>query len=310
MIDQRPGGGFHNADAARPKSRKMKWTAENDRGLLLFGLGRDVSGAEYQAIADWFTEKPTPKAIQERLTKLRAAGRKVLKESGIFDADALRDTPTISRAPSVVQAATSTQRPKTPASGTNNVAPRLSLVGGTSFQQPPPGPFGCWEPVPAEFVVPRLSTGLHHHQESYQPHQESPHARDSPSLPAHFPGVDEDIFPDMRGQMSAGSSMPPARYSSAVRALGGSYGSYMSFPPITSAHQQEEEQQLLHVYGQQHSTPAMTGLSRNAIGIVEASMSGTTGEITSDGQIVDELRRSEMELEAMNARWEARKHLG
>jgi hypothetical protein len=104
MIDQRRNGGFLNADAERPKSRKMKWTVENDRSLLLFGFGRNISKAEHQAIADFFKEKPTAKAVQERLTKLRAAGRKVLKESGIFDADAVpRDTPAMSRAPSVAQ---------------------------------------------------------------------------------------------------------------------------------------------------------------------------------------------------------------
>ena len=110
MLDQRPGGGSFAPDGFRPKSRKMKWTAENDRSLLLFGLGRDISGIEYQPIADSFKEKPTAKAVQERLTKLRAAGRKVLKESGIFDADAVRDTPTVSRAPSVVQTATPSEQ--------------------------------------------------------------------------------------------------------------------------------------------------------------------------------------------------------
>lgn len=87
-IDTRPDGGFLNPDAARGK-RKMKWTAENDRQLLLFGFGRNQSRSEFAAIAESFPEKPTAKAVEERYTKLRAQQRIVLKQSGIFDADAV-----------------------------------------------------------------------------------------------------------------------------------------------------------------------------------------------------------------------------
>lgn len=69
------------------KTQKMRWTTENDMMLLLFGLGRDIAGSEYKLIADWFAEKPTPKAIQERLTKLRGKTRQVLRESGIYDSE-------------------------------------------------------------------------------------------------------------------------------------------------------------------------------------------------------------------------------
>jgi hypothetical protein len=88
FIHEHHDGGSLRPGALRPKSRKMKWTAENDRTLLLVGFGRDIPGLEFQTIADYFKEKPTAKAVQERLTKLRAAQRKVLKDSGIYDADA------------------------------------------------------------------------------------------------------------------------------------------------------------------------------------------------------------------------------
>lgn len=69
------------------KTQKMKWTTDNDMMLLLFANGRDVAGTELKRIADWFPEKPTPKAIQERLTKLRAKTRRLLKDSGIYDSE-------------------------------------------------------------------------------------------------------------------------------------------------------------------------------------------------------------------------------
>lgn len=71
----------------------MKWTDAKDRKLLLFGLGRDISGNELQKIADSFPEEPTAKAIQERLTKLRVLTRQALKETGIYDADAVTPAP-------------------------------------------------------------------------------------------------------------------------------------------------------------------------------------------------------------------------
>lgn len=114
MIDLRPGGGFFGPDALRPKSRKVKWTPESDRQLLLFGFGRDISGSEYQAIADSFKEKPTAKAVQERLTKLRAAGRKVLKDSGIFDAGAQRNMSTASQTPAPRDMTAASQAPSVP----------------------------------------------------------------------------------------------------------------------------------------------------------------------------------------------------
>lgn len=71
----------------------MKWTDAKDRQLLIFGLGRDISGSELQKIADSFPEQPTAKAVQERLTKLRVLTRKALKDSGIYDADAVTPAP-------------------------------------------------------------------------------------------------------------------------------------------------------------------------------------------------------------------------
>jgi hypothetical protein len=151
--DTRPGGGFVNPFSARPKGKKMRWTAENDRKLLLFGLGRDVSTKEYEAIANSFPEKPTEKAVQERLTKLRVQCRQALKDSGIYDphADRSRSSPphafrcrsTGHAAPSpplnlppkkkqtrqFASASTSLAQPPRPQGGASNLG---------SSQQPPP----------------------------------------------------------------------------------------------------------------------------------------------------------------------------
>lgn len=71
----------------------------------------------------------------------------------------------------------------------------------------------------------------------------------------------------------------------------------------------EQQQELLRTYSQQHLLPATTGASQqsagNAIGTADANGSGTAGETKEDdSEGVDELRRSEMMLEAKNARWE------
>ena len=252
----------------------MKWTAENDRTLLLVGFGRDIPGIEFQAIADYFKEKPTAKAVQERLTKLRAAQRKVLKDSGIYDADA---SPTTSRAPAVAQTPAPSHRPTrsaTPATPATPVTPgittpapgRSSFGGGQSSSRPPPGRL---PPIP-----PFTGAGM-------------------------AGGMDA-----LRGYMSPGAQMPTVNYSSTGRGVGRESSS--PFPRISTMEQQQE---LLRTYSQQHLLPATTGASQqsagNAIGTADANGSGTAGETKEDdSEGVDELRRSEMMLEAKNARWE------
>lgn len=63
----------------------MRWGLKEDRQLLLYTLGKEVSSKEYSAIADSFTEKPTVKAIQERLTKLRAEQMQQIYKAGILE---------------------------------------------------------------------------------------------------------------------------------------------------------------------------------------------------------------------------------
>ncbi|KAK3052532.1 hypothetical protein LTR09_006386 [Extremus antarcticus] len=58
---------------------KIKWTVENDRKLLLLGLGKKIKASECAAIAGTFPEKPTAKAIEGRLAKLRHEQKEVLK---------------------------------------------------------------------------------------------------------------------------------------------------------------------------------------------------------------------------------------
>ncbi|KAK1819690.1 hypothetical protein LTR12_005860 [Friedmanniomyces endolithicus] len=55
----------------RPRRQRVKWTAANDRKLLLLGLQREIIPKEHAAIAASFLEGPTIKSIQEHLTKLR-----------------------------------------------------------------------------------------------------------------------------------------------------------------------------------------------------------------------------------------------
>jgi hypothetical protein len=152
--DTRPGGGFLNPGSARPRERKMKWNDENDRQLLIYGLGRDISGSEYEAIANSFPEQPSAKAIQERLTKLRALCRQFLKQQGIYDPE----TDTSRRASGAVHsrstghAASSPpldlppkkKQTRQPASSAALLAQPPPPQGGASslrgFQQTPPPP--------------------------------------------------------------------------------------------------------------------------------------------------------------------------
>ncbi|KAK4548414.1 hypothetical protein LTR36_009324 [Oleoguttula mirabilis] len=79
FTNKMPGGILNQRHTAK-RVQKMKWTAENDRTLLLYGLGREISTREYAIIAAEFPEQPTPKSIQERLTKLRAEQLKKLSK--------------------------------------------------------------------------------------------------------------------------------------------------------------------------------------------------------------------------------------
>jgi hypothetical protein len=307
MIDQRADGGYYSPEGGRPKSRKMKWTAENDRSLLLFGFGRGISGVEYQAIANWFKEKPTAKAVQERLTKLRAAGRKVLKESGIFDAEAPRNTPTTSRAPSVFQAVTPSQRPTRPVTpatptptlptGITTPAPGSSSLSGQSLSEPPPRRSLSATESSALSNTLTPTTGAQSQQLS--------RATASPSYPAHFSGAGFDNNRGVEGMhrdIPAGVQMPSANHSSVGRGVG--QGS-TPFPRGLTAQQQDD--QLKRLYDQQSQQRAS-----NTTGVASANVSGTAEENTEHdgGEGVGELRRSEMQTEARKARFDARRQLG
>ncbi|KAK3673227.1 hypothetical protein LTR78_006772 [Recurvomyces mirabilis] len=75
--------------APRRKEQKMRWDEAADIKLLLFGMDRGpIQRSEHEAIAASFKEKPTAKAIGERLSKLGTEQRTLLKRLGIFDIDA------------------------------------------------------------------------------------------------------------------------------------------------------------------------------------------------------------------------------
>ncbi|KAK5729454.1 hypothetical protein LTR17_011984 [Elasticomyces elasticus] len=67
----------------KPRTQVMKWTAANDRKLMMFAFMREISPKEYAAIAASFPEGPTPKAVQERLTKLRKESILAVREIGL-----------------------------------------------------------------------------------------------------------------------------------------------------------------------------------------------------------------------------------
>ncbi|KAK3046522.1 hypothetical protein LTR09_012011 [Extremus antarcticus] len=63
--------GFLNQRPGTTRVSKIKWEVHNDRKLMLIIMGRDIQPNEFQAIANSFPERPTAKAIQERIAKLR-----------------------------------------------------------------------------------------------------------------------------------------------------------------------------------------------------------------------------------------------
>lgn len=313
MIDQRPGGGFLNADAARPKTRKMKWTAENDRSLLLFGFGRDISGIEYPAIANWFEEKPTAKAVQERLTKLRVAGRKVLKESGIFDPDVPRDSPVVSRAPSVVQTAAPTQQQSARRRTVNlntraaTPAPPRAPVNESAVQHPStqrldPAPTAVAstrrfkpanDPLGREFsLTPTLMS-----QPSEQPHRGPMRGLSYPPYQNLIPGTSTGLLLDGTAtSMQRGHHPLPA---SSVQPSYTTRGFHMSPPAMPT-----DQQQSSRSHAQQPS--------ENATATAHINANGMTGQVAEgeNGEGIDELRRSEMELESARARRGSRRYGG
>lgn len=303
MIDQRPGGGFDNADALRPKSRKMEWTAENDRSLLLFGFGRDISGVECKAIADWFPEKPTAKAVQERLTKLRAAGRKVLKESGIFDADALRDTPTVSRAPSVVQTATPSQQRSTRRhtvninTGTAPPIPSRSPVSAPASQRlehaatavTGASPFTpVFHPLRRRLAQPPTLMS----QPNVQPYMGPPRGLSYPGMSRGMEEIDAGIIAGLRKYVPDRAEASMQRYyplpTNSGQRPSTIPGHYM-LPPGMPA----DQQQLSRTQGQHFG------------GITTAPANASSN----GGEVIDELRRSEMELQSKRARQTGRRQL-
>lgn len=79
------------------REQKVRWTAENDKKLLLFAFGKRIPATEFKVIAATFegmfaspvqilqcanaifAEGPSPKSIQERLSKLRKQATEVVE---------------------------------------------------------------------------------------------------------------------------------------------------------------------------------------------------------------------------------------
>jgi hypothetical protein len=301
MIDQRPGGGFYRPDVLRPKSRRVKWTSENDRQLLLFGFGRDISGKEYQAIADSFKENPTAKAVQERLTKLRAAGRKVLKDSGIFDPDAPRNMSTASQTPaprdmSAAPQVPSGPQPATPtqqqsarkrlrpsksaaASEATEAVPSRGLSDNLTFQTPSQGTLQRLD------AARTFTHGTLPSQSPMQMGQQQSRTMSFPPYQTASPDAGMGEYMGMSRFMAPSSliDMSPTSYMSAGRSSSAGHEPQMLPPPMPWI-QQQQSSSLYHC--QQHSSPAMTGPplehGGNTTASANANMSPMAGKNSDD----------------------------
>lgn len=333
-IDQRPDGGFIDLNRARPKGQKMKWTAERDRRLLIFGLGRDIAGRELQAIADSFPERPTQKAVQERLTKLRAQTRQALKDTGIFDIDAVRQQQP--------QPQPQQQQQQTSASSSQST----SLPAPTPTQRPPAGRRSRPSTTAASTVAdPSTSAGLSTPRRSQQTRQR-PVATQPPAVP-HTPGMPQSGLlshqhalgpagaptyhsPHTPGSGLTGYQYPSSRSSSRSPLVGGP--SYQPYQPSFYPSQQGGSTyqgaaaptvglglgtpQYLTPYampplasGQQNlsSLPPSLPMQAPSGGTVDPP-SQSSSQAEDDGTF--DLARSEREYEEMKARREAEKRGG
>jgi hypothetical protein len=267
----------------------MRWDAAADRQLLIFGFGREIRTEEYKILAERFEQKPTVKAIQERITKLRVEVRRVLKETGIFDPE--RVAQSLPRDPatpgqdmsSPAQPSAKNAKKDRPASGgaktkgsrlppdTGSPAPR-SQQGLPSAQppsvNPPPGPI--W--------------GTHH--------------------PLGWPATANMYGPFERSPRPTGSQMgmPPMGRPP--------YVPYGAIPPImfqgtsnmSMSQYQQQQQRQLHSFNPGDFTPSL--LSQQPTGADVNPPVPNTGD-AAEGEEEDPMARSERELKEKRAKREA-----
>ena len=258
-IDSRPDGGFINPDNARPRDRRMRWDPAADRELLIFGFGRDIHSSEYKILAERYEQKPTEKAIQERITKLRVETRRVLKETGIFDPERLARPPPPGGAPP--------RAPATPGNGLSSPAPgsakkatpvkktvpakkgRPASGGpkskGSSFPPETCSPAARSQPPPGSSARPMGQQGL----PSFQPPSTGP--LPGPAWAPRFPpgAPVATMFPPPAGAPQAPGSqmgMPPpgATTYPPYRSLYGALPPFSPAGPGMSGYHYQQQQQL------------------------------------------------------------------
>ncbi|KAH9826937.1 hypothetical protein Tdes44962_MAKER03167 [Teratosphaeria destructans] len=64
--------------------KKTKWTAQDDRTLLLFARMRVIDAREYGVVSEYLTCEPSSEEIQKRLQDLREEQISKLKKGGIL----------------------------------------------------------------------------------------------------------------------------------------------------------------------------------------------------------------------------------
>lgn len=295
----------------------MRWDAEADRKLMIFGFGREIRSNEYPIIADLYEQKPTNKAIMERITKLRVETRRALKETGIFDPDRVVMPPTNGKAPPP-------RGPITPSKGMSSPA------APASAKKPAPGK----KATPAEkatpvkkgrlastrsppVLPPRTGTPASRPQPPQQMGQQGLPSAQPPSTlstpPSRGarppPGASiESMFPRPTGSSQASNSQmgtPPtgARSSSQYP---GTYGAiptgWLPGSTGTGVHNYYPSQQQIPRFEPGAFTPTLT--SQQSAGAAANPPVPNTGG-SAEGEQEDPMARSERELKEKKAKREA-----
>ena len=303
-VDSRADGGFINPENARPRDRRMKWDAEADRQLLIFGFGREIRSNEYQILADRYPTKPTVKAIQERITKLRVETRRALKETGIFDPDRMAQPPPNGGAPA--------RGPATPGQGTFSPAPAFAKKKPRLCSSAPESKDAA---VPPGADTPTSSSPPPQSQPAQMGRQELP-SRELPSASPHPPPppawgtrlppgapVATMYGPPMGSLQAMGSQMgmPPMGKPS--------FRPYGAIPPSVWAGMgmgmgpyRQQQQQQLPAFTPVAYTPTL--LSQQPTGAGTNSPVPSMGD-SAEGEQENPLARSERELKEKKAKREA-----
>jgi hypothetical protein len=290
----------------------MRWIDAADRQLLIFGFGREIASREYKAISDTYPEKPTEKAIMERITKLRGQTRTALKDSGIFDPNAVR-----SSGPDAGPATSSPAKPLPKKARLSTSKGAAALPGaGTPSQRSQP------QPQPEQQV--QMPQG----PQSFQPHPSQPpqmaqqgsqqSLQNQPAYPAGTvwqttytptPAATANMLPapTVSQQYTNPELVIPPVGLPSFQPHGGQYGVYPGNGMLQASgsnlyRDYPQQQQQMPTFVQGSYTPSHL-VQQPPRAIIDPSVPGMGGSGQGDDQ--DDLVRSERELQARLAEREA-----